>query len=104
MKNLLLLVLICLLPSCALISVTQKHYKQDVGEAPREKLPTFENSQALAAGATLNSTVASKVYFKGTEAESKDAKVLWDMSYRFMSLAGVNSDFDATDPESLTKG
>ena len=100
----LIVILLLSLQSCSLISITQKPpLKINQSDAPREKLMSFDNQRALSAGATLNSTVAAKVYYKGTEAESKDAKTLWDMSYRFMALSGVNNDFDPTDPESLKK-
>ncbi len=88
---------------CSLISVTQKHYKRDDGPAPKEKLLTFDSQQAMETGATLNNAVAAKIYYKGTEAESPDSKIIYDMSYRFMNFLGVNNNFDLTDPEALKK-
>ena len=102
-KHIILIVLICLLPGCSLISVTQKHYKNDQGTAPKEKLLSFESQEAMAAGATLNNVTAAEVYYKGTEPQSPQAKILYDMSYRFMAFIGVNNNFDPTDPESLKK-
>lgn len=104
MKQLLLITLTAiLLQSCALIQMDTKHYKNDVGKAPREELLPFKDKQALGTAATANNNAAAKVYYEGTEPKSTDAKFLYDMSYRFMDFLGVDTSFDLTDPESVNK-
>jgi hypothetical protein len=95
---------ILLLNGCAFVSVTQEHYKRGLPDKlPQQKELSFTSKEALAAGASLQNVVAAKVYYKGVAPESADAKVLYDMSYRFMGLAGINMDFDPSDPESVKK-
>lgn len=96
------LLLSLLVSGCSLMSYEAKFYKKDY-DVPKEKSMSFASSRALAAGATLQNMTAARVYYKGCEAESKEAKILLDMSYRFLGLAGVNSQFDPADPESVKK-
>lgn len=103
MKKFLLIALILCLTGCSLIGIEKSFYKRDVGTPPQEKTMSFESKEALATGATLQNVTAAKVFYKGAAPESKEAKILYDMSYRFLGLAGVNMQFDPADPESVKK-
>jgi len=104
MRNkVLLIILIFFIQGCSFIEVRKTYYRKDYGRKPQEKELSFTSKRALATGATLNNMTAAKVYYQGTEPQSKEAKILYDMSYRFMSLAGVKADFDPSDPESVAK-
>jgi hypothetical protein len=96
---------IMMLFGCALIDFNKDTtaYKRDVGTLPKDKEMSFPSKQAMAAGAALSNITAAKVYYLGTKPLSPDAKVLYDMTYRFMGLCGVNMDFDPSDPESVAK-
>jgi len=102
-KWLLTVLLAVTISGCSLVEVQQRHYKPKIKDIPQEKELSFKSKQHLAAGASLQNVTAAKVYYKGTEAESKEAKILYDMSYRFLGLVGVNMDFDPSDPESISK-
>jgi F0F1-type ATP synthase membrane subunit b/b' len=78
-------------------------YKRDVGKIPEQKDLSFPSKEALGSGATLQNTICAKIFYKGCEPESADAKTIYDLSYRFMSFAGVVNDFDPSDPESVKK-
>lgn len=98
-----LVVLSLLLTSgCSFVSFEKRFYKRDIDPVVKDEL-SFASKEALAAGATLQNQTAAEIYYKGTKPESKQAKILYEMSYRFMHLAGVNNNFDPTDPESVEK-
>jgi len=101
--GLLSLIIPFIVAGCSLVEVQQQHYKPKIKDIPQEKELSFKSKQHLAAGASLQNVTAAKVYYKGTEPESKEAKILYDMSYRFLGLVGVNMDFDPSDPESVSK-
>jgi len=76
-------------------------YRRDLEDIPQKGEMSFASKEALAAGATLQNKTAAKVYYEGTEPLSPDASILYEMSYRFLGLVGVNMDFDPSDPESV---
>lgn len=100
MRALLYAAVIMLLSGCSFVTIERRNYKADVNP-PSEKQLSFKSKEALAAGATLQNMTAADVFYRGTKPESKEAKLLYDMSYRFMNLAGVNNQFDPSDPDSV---
>ncbi len=91
------------LGSCSVVSIKNDQYKKTTQKIPQERELSFKSKEALAAGATLNSLKANQVYYEGVEAKSESAKILLDLSYRFLGLVGVNMQFDPSDPESVKK-
>lgn len=100
MKRIVLFCLLMLLTGCFDMVVKKDTVRPDL-EPPQEKSLSFQSKEALASGATLQNVTANKVYYEGTEPKSEEAKVLLDMSYRFMGLLGVRTDFDPSDPASV---
>ena len=98
----LLVATIFLTVGCSFVEVVQHHYKSGLPEKlPQNKQLSFASKESLAAGATLQNMVAAKLYYQGAKPLSHDAEVLYEMSYRFLGLVGVNRDFDPNDPESI---
>jgi hypothetical protein len=89
-----------MLVGCSFVTIERRNYKADINP-PSKKQLSFQSKEALAAGATLQNITAAEIYYKGTSPESEKAKLLYDMSYRFMNLAGVNNQFDPSDPDSV---
>lgn len=97
----LLLASTMILSGCSFVSFPREYYKQETGKPVSKRVLSFASKEAMAAGATLQNLTAAEVYYKGTEPESKEAKILYDMSYRFIDLAGVNRNFDPADPDAI---
>lgn len=91
------------LSGCSLVGLEKTYYKSDLGAPPKEKQLSFQSKEALAAGATLSNQKAAQIFYEGTKPKSKEAKIVYDLSYRFMGLAGVNVQYNPDDPESIAK-
>ena len=103
MRNLLLPIMLSLcLGGCLDLNVKKEAVRPDL-DSPEEGVMSFQSKEALASGATLQNVTANKVYYEGTEPKSEEAQLLLDMSYRFMGLLGVRTNFDPSDPESVKK-
>ena len=99
-----LIILAVILAGCSLVNIERGGTLQkSTGKLPEDKELSFKSKEALATGATLQNVTANKVYYEGTEPKSESAKILLDLSYRFMGLVGINMDFDPSDPESVEK-
>ena len=96
-----ILVFVC--SGCGDFVIGKRTVLQEGGEIPQEKELSFKSKEALAAGATLQNVTAAQVYYEGAEPKSKEAKLLYDLSYRFLGLVGINMDFDPGDPASIQK-
>lgn len=93
--------ILMLLQSCSLIKMESKYYKKEDGAPIQKQEMDFEDKQALAKGATVNSKVINEIYYNGTEAKSKEAKIALEFSYEVMGIFGVNTDFDIDNLESV---
>lgn len=99
-----LLAALLLTTGCSLFTIKQdkRSFREQRNLPQRPELP-FENKEQLARASALNVDKAAKVYYKGTEAESDDAEIIWKLSLKFASTLGLNTDFDPTNPESIQK-
>jgi len=70
-------------------------------ELPQEKQISFQSTQQLAAGATVNLEKAAEIYYKGVAPLSDIAKFVYDWAIRMVGVLGINTEFDPSDPEQL---
>ena len=107
-RKLLWTIALCLSVSmvgCSLVNISKddRQYQRSLPGLPKDKEMSFPNKRAMAAGASLANVTAAQGYYEGFKAKSKEAKLLYDLTFRFMGLCGVNMAFDPTDPDSIEK-
>ena len=104
MRYLVMVTLVCLL-GCSVISFERgdRVAKEIENSVIQEKELSFESKEALAAGATLQNMKAGQVYYEGAQPKSEEAKIVYELSFDFMDLAGIHRDFDPEDPESIKR-
>lgn len=96
-----ILMLVSTCAGCNIVFGKRDYYRPRTQDVPVEAELSFESKEALASGATLNNSIANKIYYEGTEAKSYEAGILLDMSLRFLGFLGVNTSVDPKDPESV---
>jgi hypothetical protein len=98
-----ILILVPLLVLCGCLDLRVQGGSVPDLKPPSEAGLSFKSKGALASGATLQNVTANQVYYEGCKPKSSAAKILVDMSYRFLGLVGVNMRFDPSDPDSIKK-
>ena len=99
----LVLLFMSVLSGCSLFSVERSYYRADYKDKPQKQELSFKSKQDMAAAATLLNKLAAEIHFKGIEAESEKSKVVYDLTYAFVDLAGVVMDVDPENLEDVTE-
>lgn len=75
--------------------------KPTAKDIPREKALSFETQEDISAIATANLEKSAQVYYEGTQAKSPDAEFVYQCAIRIAGILGINTQYDAKDPEQL---